>query len=220
MRLTIYGRSTVIKVLVITLLIDIIALAVPFIILKLVLLVVSILIFAFTLFFFRDPVRHLPDGIKDNEIVSPADGRVMIIEEIDESIFLKSRARLIGIFLSPLNVHINRVPVSGKVEYFNYVKGDYVVAFDKKSSERNERTVIGLSAGSYRILFKQIAGFVARRIVCNVRAGDNLRKGEKFGMIKFGSRMDVIVPEESLIKVSVNQKVKGGLTVIAEVAAG
>jgi phosphatidylserine decarboxylase len=217
LRLTIYGRSTIIKVLVITLLIDIIALAVPFLLLKLILLIISILIFVFTLFFFRDPVRQLPDDVKENDIVSPADGKVLLIEEIDENIFLKSRAKLIGIFLSPLNVHINRIPASGKVEYFNYIKGDYVVAFNEKSSERNERTVIGVSSNNYRLLFKQIAGFVARRIICSIRQGDNIRKGEKFGMIKFGSRMDVIVPEGSLIKVSVNQKVKGGLTVIAEV---
>jgi phosphatidylserine decarboxylase len=217
--LTIYGRSTVIKVLVVTLLIDIIALVVLVFTLKLVLLLISMLIFAFTIYFFRDPIRHLPDGIKENEIVSPADGKVMLIEEIDENIFLKSRAKLIGIFLSPLNVHINRIPVSGKVEYFNYIRGDYIVAFDEKSSERNERTLIGVTAINYRVLFKQIAGFVARRIVCSIREGDDIRKGEKFGMIKFGSRMDVIVPENSLIKVSVNEKVTGGETIIAEVIA-
>jgi phosphatidylserine decarboxylase len=204
---------------VVTLLIDIIALVVLVFTLKLVLLLISMLIFAFTIYFFRDPIRHLPDGIKENEIVSPADGKVMLIEEIDENIFLKSRAKLIGIFLSPLNVHINRIPVSGKVEYFNYIRGDYIVAFDEKSSERNERTLIGVTAINYRVLFKQIAGFVARRIVCSIREGDDIRKGEKFGMIKFGSRMDVIVPENSLIKVSVNEKVTGGETIIAEVIA-
>jgi phosphatidylserine decarboxylase len=219
LRLTIYGRSTVIKALVITLLLDIIALAVPLLIVKLVLLIISMYIFAFTFYFFRDPFRQLPEEIKENEIVSPADGKVMLIEEIDEDIFLKSRAKLIAIFLSPLNVHINRVPVSGEVEYVDYVKGNYTAAFGERSSERNERTLIGVRADGYKVLFKQVAGYIARRIVCTIRKGDTIRKGEKFGMIKFGSRMDVIIPENSLIKVSVNQRVKGGVTIIAEVAA-
>ncbi len=217
MRLTIYGRSVVTKALVFTLLIDIIAILVPFLILKLVLLVISMLLFGFVIYFFRDPLRKLPEGIKDNEVISPADGKVMMIEEIDEDKFLKSRAKMIGIFLSPLNVHVNRVPVSGKVELLEYVKGDYIVAFDHKSSERNERTIIGITTPKFRVLFKQIAGFVARRIVCGIRAGDSVKKGEKFGMIKFGSRVDVILPVNSIVKVSVNQRVKGGETIIAEV---
>ena len=219
MRLTIYGRSVVTKALVLTLLIDIIAILVPVLILKLVLLAVSMLLFGFVIYFFRDPVRKLPEGIKNNEVISPADGKVMMIEEIDEDKFLKSRAKMIGIFLSPLNVHVNRVPASGKVELFEYVKGDYIVAFDHKSSERNERTIIGITTPEFRVLFKQIAGFVARRIVCNLRTGNNVKRGEKFGMIKFGSRVDVILPVNSIVKVSVNQKVTGGETIIAEVPA-
>lgn len=219
MRLTIYGRSVVTKALVLTLLIDIIAILVPVLILKLVLLAVSVLLFGFVIFFFRDPIRMLPDGIKDNDIISPADGKVMMIEEINEDKFLKSKAKLIGIFLSPLNVHVNRVPVSGKIELLEYVKGDYIVAFDHKSSERNERTLIGITNPEFKVLFKQIAGFVARRIVCSLRTGDNVVKGEKFGMIKFGSRVDVVLPVNSIIRVSVNQRVKGGKTIIAEVPA-
>jgi phosphatidylserine decarboxylase len=219
LRLTIYGRSVVIKALVLTLLIDIIAILVPFIILKLVLLAISVLLFGFVIFFFRDPVRKLPEGIKDNDIISPADGKIMMIEEIDEDKFLKSKAKMIGIFLSPLNVHVNRVPSSGKVELFEYVKGDYIAAFDHKSSERNERTIIGITTPKFRLLFKQIAGFVARRIVCSLRTGDTVKRGEKFGMIKFGSRVDVILPGNSIVKVSVNQRVTGGETIIAEVPA-
>lgn len=217
MRLTIYGRNVVTKALVFTLLIDVIAILVPVLIIKLILLLISILLFGFVIFFFRDPVRMLPDGIKENEIISPADGKVMMIEEIEENSFLMTPAKMIGIFLSPLNVHVNRFPVSGKVDYFKYVKGDYVVAFDHKSSERNERAIIGITNPKFKILFKQIAGFVARRIVCAVKPGDCVKKGEKFGMIKFGSRVDVILPLDSTIKVSVNQRVKGGLTVLAEV---
>lgn len=219
MRLTIYGRSVVTKALVFTLLIDIIAILVPVFIVKLILLAVSVLVFGFVLYFFRDPVRKIPEGIKDNEVLSPADGKVMMIEEIEENTFLKSKAKMIGIFLSPLNVHVNRIPVSGKVEYFQYIKGDYIVAFDHKSSQRNERTEIGITNPKFKLMFKQIAGFVARRIVCGLRVGSNVVRGEKFGMIKFGSRVDIIMPLNTIIKVSVNQKVKGGETIIAEVPA-
>jgi phosphatidylserine decarboxylase len=219
LRLTIYGRSVVTKALVFTLLIDIIAILVPVFIVKLILLAVSVLVFGFVLYFFRDPVRKIPEGIKDNEVLSPADGKVMMIEEIEENTFLKSKAKMIGIFLSPLNVHVNRIPVSGKVEYFQYIKGDYIVAFDHKSSQRNERTEIGITNPKFKLMFKQIAGFVARRIVCGLRVGSNVVRGEKFGMIKFGSRVDIIMPLNTIIKVSVNQKVKGGETIIAEVPA-
>ncbi len=219
MRLTIYGKNVVTKALVFTVMIDIIAILVPVFIVKLILLAVSVLLFGFVLYFFRDPVRILPEGLKDNEIISPADGKVMMIEEIEENTFLKSKAKLVGIFLSPLNVHVNRIPVSGKVEYCQYIKGSYIVAFDHKSSQRNERTEIGITNPKFKILFKQIAGFVARRIVCNLRAGTNVKRGEKFGMIKFGSRVDVIMPVNAVVKVSVNQRVTGGETIIAEVPA-
>lgn len=219
MRLTIYGKTVVTKALVFTLLIDIIAILVPVFIVKLILVSVSVLLFAFVLYFFRDPVRKLPENIKDNDIISPGDGKVMMIEEIEERVFLKSKAKMIGIFLSPLNVHVNRIPVTGRVDYYQYVKGEYIVAFDHKSSERNERTEIGITNPKFKILFKQIAGFVARRIVCNLRAGDKVKRGEKFGMIKFGSRVDVIMPFNAVIKVAVNQKVTGGETILAEVPA-
>ncbi len=217
MRLTIYGRTVVTKALVFTLLIDIIAILVPVFIVKLILVAVSVILFGFVLYFFRDPVRIIPEGIKDNEIISPGDGKVMMIEEIEDNIFLNSKAKMIGIFLSPLNVHVNRIPVTGRVDYFQYIKGDYIVAFDHKSSERNERTEIGITNPKFKILFRQIAGFVARRIVCNLRAGDNVKRGEKFGMIKFGSRVDVIMPVNAIVKVSVKQKVTGGETILAEV---
>jgi len=219
LRLTIYGKSVVTKALVFTVVIDIIALLVPVFIMKLILLAVSVLLFGFVLYFFRDPVRILPEGLKDNEIISPADGKVMMIEEIEENTFLKSKAKLVGIFLSPLNVHVNRVPVSGMVAYYQYIKGEYIVAFNHKSSDRNERTEIGITNPKFKILFKQIAGFVARRIVCSLRAGAEVKRGEKFGMIKFGSRVDVIMPVNAVVKVSVNQRVKGGETILAEVPA-
>jgi phosphatidylserine decarboxylase len=215
--LTIYGRSVVVKALVISLIIDVIALLIPNEIVKIILLVLSIFLISFTLYFFRDPVRQLPENFTDKDVISPADGKVMMIEEVQEEEFLKSRAKMIGIFLSPLNVHVNRIPVSGKVGYCQHIKGEYIAAFDHKSSQRNERTVVGIETPKFKLLFKQIAGFVARRIVCELRTGDNVIAGEKFGMIKFGSRVDVIIPEYSIIKVSVNQKVVGGETILAEV---
>ncbi len=219
MRLTIYGKTVVTKALVFTLVIDIIAILVPVFVVKLILVAVSVLLFGFVLYFFRDPARKLPESIKDNDIVSPGDGKVMMIEEIEENTFLKSKAKMIGIFLSPLNVHVNRIPISGRIDYFQYIKGDYIMAFDHKSSQRNERTEIGITNPKFKILFKQIAGFIARRIVCSLRAGDNVKRGEKFGMIKFGSRVDIIMPVNTIVKVSVNQKVKGGKTILAEVPA-
>jgi phosphatidylserine decarboxylase len=217
LRLTIYGRKEVIKALVVTLTLDVIALVIPNEIVKLVLLTLSVFLISFTLWFFRDPIRHLPDNITDNDIISPGDGKVMMIEETEEGEFFKSKVKMIGIFLSPLNVHVNRIPVSGKVTFYQYIKGEFIAAFDHKSSEKNERTVIGIEGKRFKVLFKQITGFVARRIVCNLRAGDNVAIGEKFGMIKFGSRVDVLMPLDAEIKVSVNQKVVGGETILATV---
>ena len=147
--------------LVLTLALDIIALLIPNEIAKVVLLVVSVFLISFTLYFFRDPIRHLPDKLKENEIISPADGKVMLVDETEEQDFLKSKAKVIGIFLSPLNVHVNRIPVSGKVKYFQYIKGEFIAAFDPKSCERNERTLIGIEGAGFKVLFK------ANRRVCS-----------------------------------------------------
>lgn len=217
MRLTIYGRSTVIKALVITLALDLAALLVPNEIAKLVLLVISIIFISFTLYFFRDPVRQIPENLKSGDVLSPADGKVMMIEEVQENEFIKGPAKVIGIFLSPLNVHVNRVPISGTVKFYQYIKGEFIAAYDHASADKNERTVIGIEGERFKVLFKQITGFVARRIVCELRVGDKVKIGEKFGMIKFGSRTDVILPINANIKVSVNQKVTGGITFLAEV---
>ncbi len=217
MRLTIYGRSTVVKALVITLALDLAALLVPNEIAKLVLLLVSIIFISFTLYFFRDPVRQIPENLKSGDVLSPADGKVMMIEEVQENEFIKGPAKVIGIFLSPLNVHVNRVPISGTVKFYQYIKGEFIAAYDHASADKNERTVIGIEGDRFKVLFKQITGFVARRIVCELRVGDKVKIGEKFGMIKFGSRTDVIMPINANIKVSVNQKVTGGITLLAEV---
>lgn len=217
MRLTIYGRSTVLKALLITLAIDIAALLIPNEIAKLVLLVLSVVFISFTLYFFRDPLRQVPKDLKSGDVLSPADGKVMMIEEVQENEFIKGPAKVIGIFLSPLNVHVNRVPISGQVRFYQYIKGEFIAAYDHASADKNERTVIGIEGERFKVLFKQITGFVARRIVCELRVGDKVKIGEKFGMIKFGSRTDVILPVNANIKVSVNQKVTGGITLLAEV---
>jgi len=217
LRLTIYGRSTVLTALLITLAVDIAALLIPNEIAKLVLLVLSVVFISFTLYFFRDPVRHVPKDLKSGDIISPADGKVMMIEEIEENEFIKGPSKVIGIFLSPLNVHVNRVPISGTVKFYQYIKGEFIAAYDHASADKNERTVIGIEGERFKVLFKQITGFVARRIVCELRVGDKVKIGEKFGMIKFGSRTDVIMPINANIKVSVNQKVTGGITLLAEV---
>ncbi|MCX7878684.1 MAG: phosphatidylserine decarboxylase family protein [Ignavibacteria bacterium] len=216
-RLTVYGRDVIIKALLLTLIIDIIALLIPNETLKILLLVISAFFIVFTLYFFRDPVREVPADLKEGAILSPADGKVMIIEEIKHNSFTDSKALVIGIFLSPLNVHVNRIPASGEITEVKYIKGEFIAAFEASSSHRNERTEITLDTGKFKIIFSQIAGFVARRIVCELKKGDKVKAGNTFGMIKFGSRMDVIMPVNSECKVSLNQKVKAGETVIAEV---
>lgn len=177
------------------------------------LLSISVLLLLFTLYFFRDPRRTPPEG--DGLIISPADGKVVLIQDVADAEFLKGNARQVSIFLSPLDVHVNRFPVTGTVQYFRYVPGKYLVAFDPKSSEANERTHIGIENGTLRILFKQIAGFIARRIVAEVNVGMDVTAGARFGMIKFGSRVDVLMPVTCDVKVRLNERVVGGETVLA-----
>ncbi|MBX2992134.1 MAG: phosphatidylserine decarboxylase family protein [Bacteroidetes bacterium] len=172
--------------------------------------------FLFTLNFFRDPDRTTPQG--EDLIISPADGKVVVVKEVFEDEFLKSEAIQISIFMSPLNVHVNRYPINGKVAYFKHIPGEYLVAYEEKSSLRNERTHIGVENGGLKVFFKQIAGFVARRIVAPIQVGDEAIAGERFGMIKFGSRVDVFVPKSSEIKVKVGDTTAAGETVIAVVS--
>jgi len=176
---------------------------------------VLVLFLLFTLYFFRDPDRTPPAG--DDFVVSPADGEVVAIAPASGEEYLGRDAIRVSIFMSPLNVHVNRFPISGTVGYYRYVPGEYVVAFDEKASLRNERTLIGIENARCRVLFKQIAGFIARRIVAQVREGDHAVAGERFGMIKFGSRVDVFVPREASIRVALGEKTVAGETVIAVV---
>jgi len=175
-----------------------------------------VLLLVFVLNFFRDPDRVTPQG--ENIVISPADGKVVLIKDVDESEFLKGKGVQISIFMSPLNVHVNRFPISGTVAYFKHIPGEYLVAMEEKSSSRNERTHIGIENGRTHVLFKQIAGFVARRIVAPINVGDKAVAGERFGMIRFGSRVDVIVPRGSDIKVKLGDKAVAGETILAIVA--
>ena len=179
---------------------------------KTVIVVLTVCFFGFTLNFFRDPHRTPPHD--DNAILSPADGTVVLIKDVDEQEYLKGPAVQVSIFMSPLNVHVNRFPVGGTVGFFRYIAGEYLVAMDEKSSERNERTHIGIDNGRWKVMMKQIAGFIARRIVCDLHVGDRAVAGERFGMIKFGSRVDVIMPKSVTINVALNQKVTAGESVL------
>lgn len=170
----------------------------------------------FSLFFFRDPERKIPVNV--DLILSAGDGKVVEIRDVFEDHFLKGNAKQISIFLSVFDVHINRIPISGTVGYFKYLPGKFVQAYKQIASRENEQTVIGIENGQTKIVVKQIAGILARRIVCHIREGSSVKRGERFGMIKFGSRVDLIIPENCEILVNVGEKVKGGETAIAKIS--
>lgn len=221
-RLTRFGRDVILKVFILVFLLTLSALFVNSSVYVFAAVSISALLWIFTLYFFRDPERKLPDGYKLNQLLSPGDGKVVVIENItntEKNIFEKGEELIqISIFLSPLNVHVNRIPLTGEVKYLNYIKGDYIVAFDHKSSERNERSEIGIedNMNGNKVLFKQIAGFVARRIVYDIKNGDRVTAGDRFGMIKFGSRIDILISKSSNVLVKIDQKVTGGETIIAD----
>jgi phosphatidylserine decarboxylase len=173
------------------------------------------LLAAFVVFFFRDPERDIPTG--PGLLVAPADGTVIGIDEIDEPDFMRARTKRVVIFLSPFNVHVNRVPHDGEVKYFRYQKGRFLVASQPAASTENEQSVIGLETPDGKILFKQIAGILARRIVCEIREGHRVRRGERFGIIKFGSRMEVFMPLNTEIKVRLREKVRAGESILGEI---
>lgn len=165
--------------------------------------------------FFRNPGRISPTT--EGAVICPADGKVVVIEETEEVEYLKDRRIQLSIFMSPLNVHVNRSPVSGKVDFVKYHPGKYLVAWHPKSSTENERTTIVVETPKKeKVLFRQIAGAVARRIRWYVKEGQPIMQGQEFGFIKFGSRVDVFLPLGTEIKVALNQKVKGGETILAQ----
>jgi phosphatidylserine decarboxylase len=169
--------------------------------------------FLFCLFFFRNPGRI--HSSNENELISPADGKVTEIKEMTEGEFIKSVSTRISIFMSPADVHVNRAPCEGKVLKVQHVRGDFAVAFKKDIDKENERNYILLEHGEEQILLVQIAGFLARRITCYVKPGDSINKGDAVGIIAFGSRVDIYFPKGYNVAVSLHDKVKAGKTILA-----
>ena len=173
----------------------------------------SLVIFCLVLQFFRNPKRKILKN--ENEILSPVDGKIVSIKRVYEKEYFKDDRILVSIFMSPFNIHVTRYPVSGKILYSKYHPGKYLVAWHPKSSEKNERTTIVVESKKVGpILYRQIAGTVARRIVNYAKKNTNAIQGEDSGFIKFGSRVDLFLPLDSKIKVKMNQKVKGGINSI------
>jgi phosphatidylserine decarboxylase len=185
---------------------------------KWIIYILSFALFVIILQFFRSPsIEILTD---ETQVLCPADGKVVVIEEVEETELLKDKRIQISVFMSPINVHINRNPIAGVVKYFKYHPGKYLVAWHPKSSTENERTTIAIenSLGT-TVLFRQIAGALARRIVWYVKEGDVVEQGQQFGFIKFGSRVDIFLPLGTKVNVTLGEVVKGGKTVLAELKA-
>ena len=175
----------------------------------------SIIFYLLILQFFRSPIFKIEAN--ENQVLAPADGKVVVIEETEETEYLKERRIQVSIFMSPVNVHVNRMPVGGVISFVKYHAGKYLVAWHPKSSTENERTtVVAKMKDGTEILFRQIAGALARRIKYYIKEGENLQQGEEFGFIKFGSRVDVFLPLNAKVNVNVGDKTTGGKTVIAE----
>lgn len=172
------------------------------------------ILLCFMVFFFRDPDRSIPEG--DNYYTSPADGRVILIQNVYEDRFLKNDAVEIGIFMSPLNVHVNRSPYSGIVKDVIYLKGRFFPAFKPEASLHNESISLLLETKNGLLLLRQIAGSIARRAVCRVKNGNMLEKGQRYGIIKFSSRVDIYLPKDTSVMVKLGQKVKAGETIIGK----
>lgn len=176
---------------------------------------ICLVLYLLILQFFRNPIFTVQKNPK--VVLAPADGKVVVIEETEETEYLKSRRKQVSIFMSPINVHVNRMPVGGQISYCKYHPGQYLVAWHPKSSTENERTTVVVRMDNgVEILFRQIAGALARRIKCYVQQGQQLEQGEEFGFIKFGSRVDVFLPLDATILVKPGDVTLGGKTILAE----
>lgn len=173
---------------------------------------ISVMLFGFVTWFFRNPTRDILSH--ENHIIAPADGKIVVVEEVEVDEYFADKRLQVSIFMSPTNVHVNRAPIQGEVKYTKYHPGRYLVAWHPKSSHENERTSIVIDNGNFDIMMRQIAGKVARRIVNNLEEGDMVAQGWDFGFIKFGSRVDLFLPIDTEIKVKIGDKVKGGKTII------
>ena len=187
----------------------------PMIIINVILTVVSLIFFCLILYFFRDPKRDIE--INDNHIIAPSDGKLVVIEDVYESEYLNEQCTQLSIFMSPLNVHKQWYPNNGKIIYSKYHPGKFLVAWHPKSSTENERTTIVIETNNkYRILYRQIAGAVARRICNYAIEGKTIDQSMEAGFIKFGSRIDVLIPKTVSLNVSLNDRIIGGKTILAK----
>jgi phosphatidylserine decarboxylase len=177
--------------------------------------IVSLVFLLLVVSFFRIPSRKLT--ISNNQVIAPADGKVVVIEETVDTEYFKDKRLQISIFMSPLNVHVNRNPVSGEVIYNQYHKGKFLVAWHPKSSTENERHSVVIRKGTFEVLVKQIAGAVAKRIINYLEVGEKVEQGAEMGFIKFGSRVDLLLPVGTKVNVGLNEVVQGGVTVIATI---
>ena len=174
-----------------------------------------LLIFILILQFFRNPKRNIQ--LNDAQVISPVDGKVVVIEEVHEPEFFNDKRLQVSIFMSPINVHVTRYPIGGKIIFSKYHPGDYLVAWHPKSSEKNERTTIVVENFKFgKVLYRQIAGALARRIVNYAEEGHNVVQGSDAGFIKFGSRVDLFLPLDTKLNIKLNQKVRGGETIIGK----
>ncbi len=179
-----------------------------------VLTAVMVVIAVWVAYFFRDPERSGARG--DRVVTAPADGKVVLITEVDEPAFIHGRALRVSIFMNVFNVHVNRYPVSGTVKYVQYNPGKFLNAAVEKSSLENEQRSVGIESGPYRILVRQIAGLIARRIVTYSRTGERVEQGERMGLIRFGSRVDIFLPTDAQVRVKIGELTTAGTTVVAE----
>lgn len=178
-------------------------------------ILVSVIFYLMILQFFRNPIFAITQNTK--HVLAPADGKVVVIEETEETEYFKSRRKQISIFMSPVNVHVNRAPVSGVISFFKYHPGKYLVAWHPKSSTENERTTVAVKMkNGAEIVIRQIAGALARRIKWYIKEGQSIEQGQEFGFIKFGSRVDIFLPLDAKVTVKIGDITKGGRTIIAE----
>ena len=176
---------------------------------------ISLLLFLFSLYFFRDPQRKTPEG--KNILISPADGKIISIKDNILHPVSKEPSKMVSIFLSLLDVHINRIPIGGKISLIEYHKGKFLAAFNPKASELNEKYIFDINSKYGSIRVQQIAGIIARRLVCNLQLNDIVKAGERFGLMKFSSRIDLIIPKKHFkLNTKIGEKVRGGETVIGE----
>jgi phosphatidylserine decarboxylase len=218
--ITPYGYDNAFLMLAVAVALVVLSFTVPYVWLAAVLGALGVVLAAFTLWFFRDPERPLLDAAKTNPaiIVAPADGAVTEVVPITHLRAFNGPATQITIFLSPVNLHVNRYPATGTIRSVQYFPGKYLMAFNPKASEENERSEVVLDTAAGPVLFRQITGFLARRIVYTCVGGTAVTAGERFGMMKFGSRMDVLVPPSAAVHVNVGDKVVSARTALATLA--